>query len=375
MRSLLRYLDLSSGDGRLAAMEGLRAYAAFIVLFVHAGEQAARRLGIDLFDPAQDSAPKWLLRWLFASQYGVDIFFLISGYLIAGLVARQDFHYGRFLLHRVLRIYPAMLASFLPYLVFALLVSGRSFSVGDILANAILLNGIPGSAIADINYVTWSLFFEFAFYLVFPPLFLAMRCGRWAQVTGSTLVALLLITALAELNAEYCRFAMFLAGVWLRLLPDTLLARIRSACPELFVLLVYLAVTTAFVLDPGDWILFTPLYIGPAFLLANWALHGRGVLFRLFAARPLRLFGNLSFSFYLLHPVGLKLANFMTAGVSGYAGVAVFLLLGIGLSTALAYVSFLLFERPYFLYRHHVARTVERPHLAQSPEQPQPRLR
>src|SRR4051794_12438486 len=78
-----RVYDLSAGEGRMRSLEGLRGFAVLLVFCVHfdalfgqyASEmplvrQASRFLGI-------------------VGNIGVDLFFVISGYLIYGTLLRQ----------------------------------------------------------------------------------------------------------------------------------------------------------------------------------------------------------------------------------------------------------------------------------------------
>ena len=76
-------------------IDGLRAVAVLSVLFYHAGFV------------------------VFGGGYvGVDVFFVISGYLITSLIVREvsesgDFRFGRFYLRRIRRLFPALLCTVL----------------------------------------------------------------------------------------------------------------------------------------------------------------------------------------------------------------------------------------------------------------------
>ena len=50
---------------------------------------------------------------------GVDLFFVLSGYLVYGQIIRKPLSYWTFLRRRVARIYPAFLAVFVVYLCLA----------------------------------------------------------------------------------------------------------------------------------------------------------------------------------------------------------------------------------------------------------------
>ena len=76
-------------------IDGLRAIAVLAVLFYHA---KLTLNGIEIFS---------------GGYIGVDIFFVISGYLITGILLREiddgDFRIGRFYMRRARRILPALL--------------------------------------------------------------------------------------------------------------------------------------------------------------------------------------------------------------------------------------------------------------------------
>ena len=94
---------------RLAALEGLRGYAAFLVFLVHScGLVLARVHGVDA-DRASigDATPGVaVLLFFFRSHYGVDLFFVLSGLLMADIAARRWPGTRAFLARRALRIYP-----------------------------------------------------------------------------------------------------------------------------------------------------------------------------------------------------------------------------------------------------------------------------
>ncbi|MEI8402692.1 MAG: acyltransferase, partial [Alcaligenaceae bacterium] len=84
-------------------IDGLRAVAVLAVVIFHAF-------------PA----------WLPGGFVGVDVFFVISGYLITGIIAgeiqRNQFSVARFYARRVLRIFPALLLVLVSCLAFGWLV-------------------------------------------------------------------------------------------------------------------------------------------------------------------------------------------------------------------------------------------------------------
>ncbi len=326
----MRWLDVPGQTARISAMEGLRAYAVALVFVFHASLIVEERSG---------SSP--LLNWAKHGTYGVDLFFLLSGFLIAGLVVKPDFRFGNYLLHRVARIYPAMIGMFLLCIAGMVFLRHESVTAWQVIGNLLLLNGIPGtSLVTPINNVTWSLAYEFAFYLSFPPLY--RRFGLWgsAAITALALVPVMLV------DASCIRFLMFYAGAMVKL--HRLPAVPLIAAASYFLVTSLTSRETPITLFV---VLFLPvaMFFVSATLKPNW-------LSRVYSLAPLRTIGNVSYSFYLLHPIAL-LAVTMALDrlhVDGAWFAAGLIAGGFALSFCMAAVSFALLERPYFLLRHRV---------------------
>ena len=181
-----------------AYVDGLRAVAVLPVLFFHAG------LGFT------------------GGDVGVDIFFVISGYLITGLVLKDlnagQFHIVKFWERRVRRILPAITV-----VVFATLIAGwflllpRGFKeLGEsATAQTLLVSNIyfwikswigvgyftPAAEVKPLLH-TWSLAVEEQFYLFFPFLLLALK--RFAR--HFLVPAIVLIGALSFGLSVYCSY-------------------------------------------------------------------------------------------------------------------------------------------------------------------------
>src|SRR5882672_5687186 len=88
------------GEQRIPALDGLRGVAILMVLLNH-------------FLPDRNYAPSRVMTWLSnaarSGWAGVDLFFVLSGFLITGILieAKASPHYFRnFYMRRVLRIFP-----------------------------------------------------------------------------------------------------------------------------------------------------------------------------------------------------------------------------------------------------------------------------
>ncbi|MDV2216902.1 acyltransferase family protein, partial [Burkholderia pseudomallei] len=177
----------------LPYIDGLRAWAVLSVMLYH----------LDA-------------RWLPGGFAGVDIFFVISGFVVSVSVAnRGPMSLGPFLLffyaRRMRRILPALVAALLATALVSTLfipasyLSDRNRTTGLLaffgLSNVIL--GAPGgdyfSPKAEFNPYThtWSLGVEEQFYLLFPLLFHAWRAGGKRRYASAALFAAGLCASLA----------------------------------------------------------------------------------------------------------------------------------------------------------------------------------
>ncbi len=174
--------------GYLPALDGLRALAVMAVLFYHGG-----------------------VKWMPGGFLGVDVFFVISGYLITSLLLGdfRDFRrirFGRFYLRRARRLLPALFLMLGVVAIYALLF------LPDTVAE------LRGQELAAIFYVenwylifhkvsyfvavgrpsmlrhVWSLAVEEQFYLIWPLVFsfLLARWGRQRDKLFAAVVAMAL---------------------------------------------------------------------------------------------------------------------------------------------------------------------------------------
>jgi peptidoglycan/LPS O-acetylase OafA/YrhL len=166
-----------TSGGRIPELDGLRGVAIGLVILCHYVANAEHReLGA------------WAHRTLSGLAFGwsgVDLFFVLSGFLIGGILvdAREAPHYFRaFYLRRVHRILPVYYSWILVFVLVASwgLWAGRTIGIGvtrEDLAQVPVhlaflqnfLNGLPAFAWIWLS-VTWSLAVEEQFYLLAPPL-------------------------------------------------------------------------------------------------------------------------------------------------------------------------------------------------------------
>ncbi|MDW2594430.1 acyltransferase family protein [Citrobacter braakii] len=137
-------------------IEGLRAYAVIFVLLFHAG-------------------------LAFSGGFiGVDIFFVISGFLITGNLLKRDIHLLDFYKKRIIRLYPALCITVLLTLTAAFLlldpqlfIETAKSAIYTILSVSNFYFAYDGGYFATASNLkpllhTWSLGVEQQFYLIWP---------------------------------------------------------------------------------------------------------------------------------------------------------------------------------------------------------------
>jgi len=124
------------GHDRIASMEGSRAYAIILVFLVHFMSHYFDRYNGTNFDSFHisnaTSFVDFMGYYFWASHYGVDLFFLLSGFLIFRILARLDFRYFQFLLGRLLRLYPAFLFAFALQIFYAAYFWDKTFDASTL---------------------------------------------------------------------------------------------------------------------------------------------------------------------------------------------------------------------------------------------------
>jgi len=161
--------------------------------------------------PRELNAPlAWITeRFYTAGWVGVDLFFVLSGFLVSGLLFRERQRFGRislpsFFARRGLRIYPPFFFLLLATLVHSLL-RGAPIDWGQYALNALFLHNYTG----PIWLHTWSLAVEEHFYVLLPLLLLAL--GRLRRGSDDPYRDLPWLFALLALGSFVLRLDLALA--------------------------------------------------------------------------------------------------------------------------------------------------------------------
>jgi len=306
---LTQRFELSRGGGahNVRPMEGLRGFAVFLVFLVHY---------VSLAQPwfAENSGLLTLADAIHTmGNAGVDLFFVLSGYLIYGTLISRPQPFARFMSRRVKRIYPAFLAVFLAYIAlsFAFPAENKIPALAPdailyLVQNLLLLPGL--FPIEPMITVAWSLSYEMAYYLAIPALITLFRM-RDASTAWRVSFFSILAAATAFCCAVYggpVRLIMFVSGILLYEAIDSRIPTPPSAV-GLLALVLGLLGTLLPLAGSGGFTLKIAILFVSFFLLCLACFRDASVwLARAFSWTPVRWLGNMSYSYYLLHGLALK---------------------------------------------------------------------
>lgn len=307
--------------GYRADLEGLRGIAILLVVAVHTG-----------------------VPWLTGGYVGVDIFFVLSGFLITGLIVREKrttghLRFADFYVRRLRRLLPALFLMLIVVCGCAMLVlapagqrpqftlaSAASFWSSNIYLGVKQFDYFAQGPGANWFLHTWSLGVEEQFYLVWPALLVwllgrggaggnlkRLKIALWL-VAATSLVACITLTYTLPQPAFYMmptRAWQFAVGalVWIYcMVPSTersspVVTRTHASIVGwlglglIAVASVWLSSTTAY---PGPYALLPTL--GAVALIFAGSGHGApSATTRLLSIKPLQWIGHVSYSWYLWH--------------------------------------------------------------------------
>ena len=327
-----------------ADIDGLRALAVVPVVLFHAG-----------------------FAWISGGFVGVDVFFVISGFLITGIISKeienQRYSILGFYRRRVLRIFPALTAVTIGTLIGGYFVltpreyvelAKSAAAVSVFSSNIYFWKSISYFQSAN-NFQpllhTWSLAVEEQYYLFFPVLLRLLSPSRnrivgalWLILVVSLGLAIFLVPVKPNLA-----FYLLPTRAWELMLGGLVaigaLPRISTRLVAFAASLtgVALIVTPMFLYSgatPFPGIAALPPTVGTALVISS---GGEGVVGKLLSLRGVVLVGQASYSIYLWHLPLIAFAMYLTAGhipTSTSLGLCAF-------SVAVGFISLALIERPF----------------------------
>lgn len=364
---LLKRLSRVTRSGRvIAEIDGLRFIAIFSVFMFHLQGNTIEKLGLSR--EGMSALSSFVEAVLRQGSFGVQLFFAISGFILAIPFARTAFgkrapvHLKAYFLRRVTRLEPPYIINLLVF--FALLVAYRGFVAADLtphlLASMIYQHNIVYNVGSAVNSVAWSLEIEVQFYVLMPIFALVFRISNVVFRRGVLVGAMLVLGALASVVLDNHDSVLRL----------TLLGQAHYFAVGLLLADVYLASwnseptknTTWDVVGLIAWIGIPSTLIGlqglssnlllPILILCAYMGTFRGKrLSRMLSSRWIVVIGGMCYTIYLYHYLVISFVSGFTAsfavGTSFIANVLVQMLLIGPAVLVVGSLLFAAFERPF----------------------------
>lgn len=273
--------------GRVVELDALRGLAALAVVAFHYTTFYQQQIGH--VAPLGFGFP--------AGNYGVHLFFLISGFVILMTLERTR-SAGDFVLSRFSRLFPAYWAAILltAAVVYSIGLPQQRLPAGDVLLNSTMLQRILGAEDLDGSY--WTLEVELFFYAQMLVWFWLGLLGRIRWIVGLWLVSAF---AYAQTEAHHAHFSYTVRELLiLRHIPffalGVLFYRLWTR-PEAWRGDSLLIVATLAVIATS---MQAPYFYAALVCTGIFALFVAGGLGWL-RLRPLAFLGGISYTLYLLH--------------------------------------------------------------------------
>jgi peptidoglycan/LPS O-acetylase OafA/YrhL len=326
-------LEAISTTDRVAALTGIRAVAAMLVVLTHAAYTSGKY------------GPGYLGLVYSRAEIGVPIFFVLSGFLLfrpwvkAAATGGESPSLRRYAWHRVRRIMPAYVVTVLiAYLLYHFRTAGPNPGhtwVG-------LFRNLTLTQIYTDNYLfaflhqgltqMWSLAVEAAFYVALPLLaylLLVVLCRRqWRP--GLLLAGLAMLAAVSPVWLTIVHhttglpdgarlwlptyLAWFVAGMVLTVLMQLKVRAYAMACLPVVVVSYFIVSTpiggapTTSPAQLSEALVKTVFYaVIAALLVAPPALGDHGWYVRFLASRPMVFLGEISYEIFLIHLMVMEL--------------------------------------------------------------------
>lgn len=299
---------------------------------------------------------------------GVDIFFVISGYLITRLIVehkrQNDFSFAEFYARRARRLFPALFATASASLAFGFLVlsppdyanlGSQAFHAILSISNFWFWNN-SGYFAAEAKVLpllhTWSLSVEEQFYLLWPPLlvFVIFKFGKFLQA-----IAVLLLFCMSLASAWYFygfaadaifylmpfRVFEFMIGAALVWLPSNRLNQLNSNVIATLSLLILIASTSLLTSDKQP----QPVFLLLPCIASACLIYFRGtfIAHNILGNKLIVGLGKISYSLYLIHwPVIVYMYYFDLSAFTSLEKITAFLI-----CILLAILSYKFIEQPF----------------------------
>ncbi len=300
-----KQLEISHGTHNpLKTMEGLRGVAVFLVFLVHYSS---------LIEPWLAETATIISSLVHSfGHLGVDLFFILSGYLIYGtIITKNNFDIKSYTARRIIRIYPTFIAVLSAYVLLSVIFPKESKFPTEALPLLTYLTQnilfIPGLFdIKPIITVAWSLSYEVFYYISIPLVIIIFSMKKWKpeiRILFWTIISILGFI-LAYLYGGPSRLLMFIPGIILFEIHKIKGIQLRSWGTTCLILALVVFGLRSIIDINYHLSLFLVYILFFIFCLNSFSNNSFSSIWLIYS--PLRWLGNMSYSYYLVHGLTLK---------------------------------------------------------------------
>lgn len=312
-------------------IDSLRAFAAISVCLYHF---ICTTIGFNF--------PEYFTDIFNYGQYGVYIFFVISGFIIPWSMYHNNYHiksFFKFIIKRLIRLEPPYLFSIILILSIVLLKSKMKIGIEGTEQITFTQIGLHFGYLINffheykwLNNVYWTLAIEFQYYIIISFLYvLFISSNIFYRISGYLIIYIMAFLLLNDpTNSHFPVYGpLFLIGI------STFQLKTK-----IITILEYILISI-----PG--IIFSYVYIDP-----NAALFAifTSLIIIFFSEQKLPILNSLgkySYSLYLLHPIiGAAIINILSRYVNTYSQKIGIIILGLSITIVCSYFMYLFIENP-----------------------------
>lgn len=304
-------------------------------------------------------------------RYGVEIFFMISGYVIIGSLRRHNTLKG-FFRDRFIRIYPTWIPLHLLSFIGGPLLARGIFETFDpglwtisFFTNLFFLT--PVVPLPTVHPPTWSLCYEWVFYGMSGLfVFILLRNSKTTKITSFVMYLGLVLLLLNY----FPRAVFFIPGVILALYKPFFDQYQKLFFLPVISFLIFLLSWKATGINYAeravegeqiiDWLIdgraiYMVIALISGFYFFACIVYAQGWLSKIFTHPIMQFYGNISYAFYLWSPVAMLFARFFVEIVfmpwaNIWVSILIYTIVSLILSTIVSYLNWIYIEKKFTSY-------------------------